>query len=307
MMLLNQPAAETCKYMLQNADRLRISAQTTGGVTVIDCGAKVRGGLEAGRLMAEVCLGGLGNVSVQAGRQPGSAPRVCVQTDHPVAACMGAQYAGWQISSGKYFAMGSGPFRAAGSKEKLIDEINCRETTTVAAGVLETRKAPPEDVCLQLASDCGVQPENLYLLMAPTASIAGTLQVVARTVETALHKIHELKFDIAQIVSGYGSAPLPPIAGDDMAAIGRTNDAVLYGGEVTLWVESDDAVLQQLAPQIPSNASHDHGQPFAEIFKRYDHDFYKIDPLLFSPAIVTLVNLTTGNSFTAGQLTPENL
>ncbi len=306
-MQLNAAAVEICQQMLSQADQLRISAQQVAGVTVIDCGAKTPGGLQAGLKMAEACLAGLADVRLQAGQKSGSSPRVCLHTDHPVAACMGSQYAGWQISRGKFFAMGSGPFRAAGSKEKLIDEINCREQPPAAVGVLETRKTPPEEVCLELAASCGVQPEQLYLLMAPTASIAGSLQVVARTVETALHKMHELKFDISKVVSGFGSAPLPPIAADDMAAIGRTNDAVLYGGEVTLWVEGEDDALQTLAPQIPSNASHDHGQPFAEIFARYDHDFYKIDPLLFSPAVVTLVNLSTGNTFTAGELKEANL
>jgi methenyltetrahydromethanopterin cyclohydrolase len=124
-------------------------------------------------------------------------------------------------------------------------------------------------------------------------------------VETALHKLHELKFDLGRVESGWGVAPLPPPAADDLSGIGRTNDSILYGAQVTLWVRGDDESLRQIGPQIPSNSSTDHGEPFAKIFQRAGHDFYKIDPLLFSPAVVTFANLDTGNSFTFGRLLPE--
>jgi methenyltetrahydromethanopterin cyclohydrolase len=145
----------------------------------------------------------------------------------------------------------------------------------------------------------------LTLLIAPTASIAGTIQVVARSVETALHKLLELGYDLRQVVSAYGHAPLPPIAKDDFAAIGRTNDAILYGGEVTLWVRGKDETLLSVGPKAPSCTSRDHGRPFAEIFAHYDHDFYKIDPHLFSPAVVNFYNLDTGKAHRFGHTLPR--
>jgi len=218
---------------------------------------------------------------------------------------MASQYAGWQIVSDGYFAMGSGPMRAARGREDLYASIGLRESATHAVGVLESGKLPPPEVAERIAADCGVVPERLTLLVARTASLAGTVQVVARTVETCLHKLHELGFDLACVHSGYGVAPLPPVAADDLTGIGRTNDAVLYGGEVTLWVRADDDQLQQIGPRIPSDSSADHGQPFGKIFARYDHDFYRIDPLLFSPAVVTLVNATSGRTHRFGRLCPE--
>jgi len=173
--------------------------------------------------------------------------------------------------------------------------------------VLETSKLPPDEVCRQIAADCKVEPANLTLLAARTASIAGSVQVVARTVETALHKLHELGFDISWVQSGYGVAPLPPIAKDDLAGIGRTNDAVLYGGEVTLWVRGADESLAAVGPKIPASASQDYGEPFAAIFERSGRDFYKIDPLLFSPGVVNLVNLDSGKSYRFGKLRPDVL
>ena len=150
---------------------------------------------------------------------------------------------------------------------------------------------------------CPRVAEALTLLVAPASSLAGTVQVVARSIETALHKLHELKFDVTQVVSGYGTAPLPPVAPDELAAIGRTNDAILYGGSVVLWVRGDDELLDAIGPKVPSSASQDHGEPFAEIFKRYG-DFYKIDPLLFSPAEVEFRNLKTGRCHRFGRLEP---
>jgi methenyltetrahydromethanopterin cyclohydrolase len=141
--------------------------------------------------------------------------------------------------------------------------------------------------------------------MAPTASQAGTIQIVARSIETALHKLHEIGFDLARVESGYGTAPLPPVAGDDLTAIGRTNDAVLYGGEVTLWIRGDDASITAVGPQVPSSASSDFGEPFAAIFRRYECDFYRIDPHLFSPAAITFHNLDTGRTQRFGQVWPD--
>jgi len=277
-----------------------------GGGTLVDLGVKARGGLEAGLALAEICLAGLGRVGL-APADPGvwRGPAVTVHTDHPVAACLASQYAGWQIAQGKFFAMGSGPMRAAAGKEALFDQIGHRERAGVAVGVLETGKLPSDEVFADLARQCGVEPAKLTLLAARTASQAGTVQIVARSVETALHKLHELGFDLKRLESGWGVAPLPPPAADDLRGIGRTNDAILYGAEVTLWVRGDDASLEEVGPRVPSSSSPDHGEPFARIFERYDRDFYKIDPQLFSPAVVTLANLDTGRSFRFGRVLPE--
>src|SRR3954469_10890892 len=133
-------------------------------------------------------------------------PLMQVYSDDPVRACLASQYAGWQISVGKFFAMGSGPMRAHYGKEELFDHIPGRETAPVAVGVLEGRKLPSDEVIAWLSERLQLPAEKLTLVIAPTASIAGTLQVVARSLETALHKLHELKFDVNQIVSGFGTA-----------------------------------------------------------------------------------------------------
>jgi methenyltetrahydromethanopterin cyclohydrolase len=157
-------------------------------------------------------------------------------------------------------------------------------------------------VAAWLASKSGVSADRLTLLAAPTATPAAGVQISARVVETALHKLLELGFDVHKVRTGFGTAPIAPVAKDDLRAIGRTNDCVLYGGFVHLTVDGADDELEALARKVPSSASRDYGTPFYDVFKRYDGDFYKVDPLLFSPAQVTLTNLRSGRSFEAGRL-----
>jgi methenyltetrahydromethanopterin cyclohydrolase len=306
---LNERAQRLADHMAATAGALRIAVQTTStGARILDCGIQVAGGLQAGLALARVCLAGQADVSLVPGEVDHVAcPFVQVTTDQPVLACMASQYAGWQIAVGKFFAMGSGAMRAAYGKEELFSDIPGREQAPVAVGVLETRKLPDDAVIAYLCEALQLPPAKLTLLAAPAASMAGNLQVVARSVETALHKLHELKFDLGQVVSGFGSAPLPPVARDELHAIGRTNDAILYGGRVILWVQADDEQLVELGPKVPSCASHDHGATFATIFRRNDSDFYKIDPMLFSPAEVVFYNLKSGRSHVFGRIEQDVL
>jgi methenyltetrahydromethanopterin cyclohydrolase len=309
MPTLNERAWELCDAMVADAEQLGITVQTMAcGTRLIDCGVKSLGSVEAGLRLAEVCVAGLASVhflspdlAVWSGR------RIGIATQHPVAACMASQYAGWEIKSDGFFAMGSGPMRAAAGREPLFGAINHRERPEACVGVLETSKLPPDSVCANLAEKCGISSHWLTLLAARTASPAGTVQIVARSLETALHKLHELGFDLSSVDRGWGTAPLPPIADNDLAAIGRTNDAILYGGYVELVVKCDDATLEEMGPRVTSSASPDFGRPFADIFSRYDHDFYRIDPLLFSPAVVVFENQQTGKRHEFGRFAPAVL
>ena len=158
-----------------------------------------------------------------------------------------------------------------------------------------------------MAEQGRARPSQLTFVVAPTASLAGGVQISARILETGLHKMETLGFDVRKVVSGIGSAPVPPVAKNDIRAIGRTNDCILYGGRARYTVRAEDDELAALVDQVPAAASSDYGTPFYEIFKRYGGDFYKIDPLLFSPAEVWLTNATTGRTFRAGGVNPDVL
>jgi methenyltetrahydromethanopterin cyclohydrolase len=307
---LNDRALALADRLAADAAALRVAVTTlANGTRLIDCGAEAVGGFEAGRRFAEICMGGLGAVAyapvVVEGRW---LPALTVTTDRPAVACLASQYAGWRIDREGYFAMGSGPGRALIRAEELYDDLDWDERASRAVLCLETREPPPAEIADFVAERAGVSASALTLLFAPTASVAGGVQIAARVVETALHKLHELDFDVGRVVAGYGSCPLPPVAGDDMEAIGRTNDAVLYGGQVHLTVEADDEdALRDLVERLPASASSDYGEPFGKVLKDANFDFYAIDPLLFSPAQIRLTSSGSGRSFEAGSVNLEVL
>jgi methenyltetrahydromethanopterin cyclohydrolase len=313
MLSLNDRALAIVRHMIADAEALELKATRLGnGATVLDAGVNVSGSLEAGRLFAEACLGGMGNVHFcEIGCGEISFPGVDVTVSQPTLACMGAQYAGWAIrvkennTSSAYMAMGSGPARALFRGEPLFQKLEYRDRTDVAVLALESRRLPSEQVAEWIAEKCQVSPTRLYLLVAPTASLVGSVQVSARVVETGLHKMFEVGFDISTVLSGFGTCPVASVAQDDLHAIGRTNDAVLYGGKAWYTVRGDDAQIESVIEKLPSSASRDYGTSFYELFQRYEGDFYKIDSLLFSPAEVFMNNASTGRSFHAGRVNPD--
>jgi methenyltetrahydromethanopterin cyclohydrolase len=305
---INAQVAPLVRTLIDNAAALRVDV-TKGslGETLIDCGVKAVGGLEAGRLLSEVCLGGLGQVTFETTNTEGPWPfMVTVHTSQPVLACLGSQYAGWSLSvdvNGKKFnVLGSGPARAIGSSEKLFEELGYHDKADTAALVIEADKAPPAALVEHVAKACKLKPEQLTILYAPTSSLAGTVQIAARCLEVALHKAHELHFPLADIVDGIATVPVPPPAPGFIEAMGRTNDAIIYGGRAQLYVMGKAKAAKTLADKLPSLNSKDYGKPFAELFAAVKGDFYAIDPMLFSPAKVTVTALETGESFQSGHI-----
>jgi methenyltetrahydromethanopterin cyclohydrolase len=310
-MHLNRRARDIVAPLLETPDRFAVACQRIGGAWVVDCGVDAAGGVEAGLIMARAAMAGLGEVVL---RPAGAAvaawpgcpwPTVAVASREPIAACLAAQYAGWRVKAPGYFAMASGPLRAAIGREPLFDTIGRRERPDVAVGLLEASALPPAEVCRTLAADAGVAPEALVLLVARTASPAGTLQVIARSLETALHKLHDLGFALDRIRAGRGTAPLAPVPDDDLVAIGRTNDAILYGGHVVLEVTGDAAALEDVGPRMVSGASPAAGAPFLQLFEQAGRDFYALDPALFAPAAVELIAVETGRGHRFGRMMPE--
>ena len=306
---LNDDAFRLYQETVENAETWRIQInELSNGASVLDFGVKTPGGIRAGLMLANICMAGRAEITLHpANPMIGPWSQIQVATDDPVHACMASQYAGWPVKQDKFFAMGSGPMRAKRGKEHVLQVLGISDSSSHAVGVLECDSLPDESIAELIALECGVATESTVICVAPTRSIAGTVQVVARSVETSMHKLFELGFDLNSIVSGYGSAPLPPPALDFVQGIGRTNDAILYGGHVTLWVNASDDQIQSIGPKVPSFASRDYGVPFANTFKKYDYDFYKVDPGLFSPAMITLVNLKSGRSYRYGSLRPDIL
>lgn len=308
---MNKLSVDILMDALKREGELKIASQSVGGATIVDMGLKVPGGWEAGLILSKLCLGGLGEVKLASFNMDDLLiPAVSVYTDYPVEACMASQLAGWRIKVGDFFANASGPARALARKpKKLYEELGYTETSDEAVLVLETENYPTEDVVKFISESTGVKPANLYLAIASSSSIAGSIQISARIVETGLHKFHALGFDIKTIKYGFGLCPVAPLHPNPMVMLGKTNDMLLYGGSTFYMIDHpDDVKLWEFVKQTPSSTSKDYGRSFTELVLQVGVDFlYKLDPSVFAPAVVVVNNIKTGSLFKAGHLNYEVL
>jgi len=306
---VNLAALSLVKKLCTKAENYGVVVEETElGATLIDAGIKANGGFHAGKIISEICLGGYGKAKIfpaQYGDLVLSS--IFVQTDHPAVATLGSQFAGWQIKSGKYSAIGSGPARALALKPKeLYEKIKYKDEADAAVLVLETSKKPPDEIIQQISKQCKVAPKSLFLILVPTTSLAGSTQVSGRIVETGLHKLMKLGLDPRVVKYAWGHAPITPVHPEFHEAMGRTNDAILYAGRAHYIISyEDDEKLERMVNKAPSSASKSYGRPFLEIFKEANCDFYRIDSDLFAPAVVVVNNVETGNIFRAGSLNIE--
>lgn len=308
---VNELAAPLVQALVEDAISLELSVdRRSNGATVVDAGINCPGSYEAGRRIAEIGMAGLGEVTFALPRTVlNDCPDVRVQSDSPVLSCLGSQYAGWSLEykNPSFQALGSGPARALATVESVFEHIDYRDRFDRACIVIETSHFPPDGMIEYIANKCGVSSEKLTVILTPTGSLAGVTQIAARVVEVAMHKAHEIEFDINTVVRGEGTAIVAPPCTDFLTAMGQTNDSILYGGEVTLEVNCDSASADFLTQNLPSCNSSDYGIPFSETFKNYNYDFYQIDPLLFSPAKVSVHNIATDEWFYSGGINRDLL
>ncbi|UCD96440.1 MAG: methenyltetrahydromethanopterin cyclohydrolase [Candidatus Bathyarchaeota archaeon] len=305
MISINRKASELAERFCTQPEAYRVIAEKTAtGATIIDAGVKAPGGLEAGLLTTEICMGGLGNVQLTP-KPYGDIEllSVFVSTDHPATATLGSQFAGWQIKKDDFFAIGSGPARALALKPRdIYEKIQYKDTADVAVLVLETAKHPPPSLIQDFCTECQVEPANLTIILTPTTSIAGSIQISGRIVETGIHKLHKLGIDPRTLRQGWGTAPIAPPHPKFSEAMGKTNDVILYGGTAAYTIDyEDDEQLNSLLLKAPSSSSAQYGRPFKEIFKEAHYDFYQIDPNLFAPAELIVNNIRTGSIFHVGE------
>ena len=303
---VNNSAWQLAKKLCDKAEEYGVIVkETRSGATLIDAGIEAKGGYLAGKIITEICLGGLGRAEIFISQYDDlELPSISVYTDHPAIATLGSQFAGWQIRVGDFFAMGSGPARALALKPKeLYEKIKYKDKADVVVLVLETSKEPPEDAVNYISGKCKVAPEEISLILVPTSTITGSTQISGRIVETGIHKLTELGFDPKLFAHACGYAPIAPVHPKSAQAMGRTNDAIFYAG-VAYYTASydDDKKLKELVEKAPSSVSKSYGKPFVEIFKEADYDFYKIDPGLFAPAVLIVNNARTGSTFKAGKV-----
>ena len=301
---VNELALEIFENLAEYAEEFNAAYhELDNGARIIDCGVSTRGGYAAGRAFTEICMGGLGEVNFRmANIKDFPLPFIDVFTDFPSISCLGAQKAGWTIKHNNYFAMGSGPARALSLKPKHTYEVIGYEDDFDSAVIaLESDHLPNGEVMEKIAEDCHVDVGNVCAVVAPTASIVGSIQVAGRCVETAIYKLNELHFDTRKISAAFGCAPLPPVRGSKLA-MGVTNDATIYHGRIMLTMKAPE--IKDYLEKIPSNKSKGYGKPFNDIFKEAGYDFYKIDTSLFSPAEVVINETSEGVVYHCGAVNP---
>lgn len=308
---LNINVLKIVEKIVKLKDELCITIEKTPeGITVIDAGLFAQGGYKAGKYITEICMGGLGEASLDVmAYEDFYLPTISVITDFPALALLGSQLAGWRINIGKFFALASGPARAIAQKPKdLYQKIEYKDKAESATIVLEASDKPSKEVLEYILSTCNVKPEKLTLIIVPASSIAGSTQISGRIAETGLHRLTNIGLDPKSVLQAAGYAPIAPIHPDSSRTIGRANDMILYGGFAYFnVVYDDDLKLKELVDASSSLKSKDYGRPFIQILQEVNNDFYKIDQSLFAPAMIMVNNIKTGKSFRAGKIDAEIL
>ncbi|WP_136688404.1 methenyltetrahydromethanopterin cyclohydrolase [Halorhabdus amylolytica] len=300
---LNRMATELVDEALDFADELGIAEyRLDNEATVLDFGVEHSGGVEAGLMLTEIQTAGLASVTSRlASVGNASIPHVELTTDHPAMALLASQKGGWELAVDDFEGLGSGPARALVAEEDIFDRLGYAEAFDFAVLTVESDSLPTDAATVQVADLAGVGESGVFLPAYATASITGSVSAAARAGELATYRLFELGYDPADIHSVSGSAPVAPVAGSETAAMARTNDAVAYGGEVHLTVESAFDRFEEL----PSTASEEYDQPFAAIFEDADWDFEELPADVFGPAKIT-VDVIGGETTVYGE-TNEDL
>lgn len=295
--------------LIERADELQIEVETTtAGATVIDMGLRVPGSLEAGRLYAEVTMGGLGSVSFGdfdlGDRRLRS---VLVSTDHPVEACWVAQKHADRRPDDPHDMILAGPAKALlVPTDDSVARAGYHETHRQAVAPLQLERSVTDDDIAWLAGACRIPARDIFVLVAPTPSVVCAVQVAARTADNAMHRMHSAGIDLDEVVSLRGSAPLPPRADDETVALGRINDSLMYGSQVHAQVKYGGD-LAAVASRVSSQPPASRGRPFLDIYAAAGNAFHNVSLDVFCIAEISITDVASGRAVTAGTLNRDLL
>ena len=303
---LNRMAVELVDEAIDFADELRVDAhELPSGATVLDFGVDAPGGMEAGMLLAEIQTAGLATVQSRMDDVAGApTPHVELATDHPALALLCSGKAGWELrfDDPAFDGLGSGPARALVAEEDEFRALEYADEFDLTVLSVESVDMPDDRVAEHVAERAGVEPSGVFLPAYATGSTVGSVTGAARAAELAVFRLFESGYDVRNVRSAVGSAPVAPVTYDERLAMARTNDAVAYGAEVHLTVSEDADEFDH----VPSTAGEEYGVPFAEIFDDADWDFYEVPAAVFAPAKVT-VDVVDGPTHVLGETDEELL
>ena len=308
MISLNREAMKVVRAILAAPEELGVRvSRLSNGATLIDMGQQAPGGWLAARYYALVTLGGLGEVNYETfALGDRLLPAVRIAVDRPLEACVASQIAGWRLDplGTPQAAIASGPARTLNraNPDRYVEMIGYHDEADETVVAIQTAEPITARIADTIAQACQLKPENVTILVAPNSSLVCAVQVSARIIEQTLHRLPEEGFDLKTVRYAQGYCVVPPLIVDEVVAMGRINDALLYGGASILYVESSDEAVAEVVGRITSSVSRAYGRPFLEIYEDAGRDFYQIPLDLHSPAAVTINNLTTGRTFSAGTI-----
>jgi len=314
MFSVNQQAAKIVKEeIIPNAEQLNCKVhQLKNGALVVDMGVEMPGGYRAGRLFTEAMIGGMGDIqfgTFQCGAI--SLPSIDVYIDHPMTSTLSTQFSGWKMKGknvdGWINPIGSGPARAIARNDVFSQSWDYQDIHHEAVFGAQTIELPDEDMAEEIAKQCKISPENVYILAARTGSLAGSIQVCSRTVEATGWRLTRKGFDTKKILSGMGTCPIAPPVRDELKAMDRVNTALLYGASVRWLVDCDDSEIESIIDTLPFNASRRFGEKFIDIFEEGKRDFYLVDKDIHTIARFEITNLSSGHTFRSGELREDLL
>lgn len=306
MVSVNDGAAAIAERMIADAASLGVEvSQHRSGATLIDC---TRGGHEAGRLYAEATMGGLASVELGTRTVAGhDLVMVAVETNRPLEACWVAQKHADRAPGDPADIILAGP-----AKARFVPT----DPTVAAAGYidrgqkvvapLQVDRALTDDDFDWLARRCQVEPRDLYVLVAPSDSVVCAVQVVARTVDNAMHRLVSAGVGLFEVERLAGEAPLPPDGGDARQRLGRINDSLMYGSSVRATV-SYEGELQAVADEVASQPADLRGLTFLEMFDRFDGDFHQIPLDVFCITSIEVRHPSSGSVAFAGRIDEARL
>jgi methenyltetrahydromethanopterin cyclohydrolase len=294
---LNRMAVELVDEAIDFAGELNVDVmELDSGATVLDFGVRAAGGIEAGLLLAEIQTAGLATIQTRMDEVAGTPfPFVELTTDRPALSLLCSQKAGWELAAEGVDGLGSGPARALVGEEGEFEAVGYYDEFDLTVLAVEAATLPGDAAAAQVADRAGVAPSGVFLPTYPTGSMVGSVSAAARAPELALFRLFELGYDPTDVVSAAGSAPVAPVSHDEAVAMGRTNDALAYGGRVYLQVRSDFDRFDE----VPSTAAAEYDTPFERVFEDADWDFYEVPESVFAPAQVT-VDVIDGPTYALG-------
>lgn len=307
MISINKNAMPKVRYLIEHAVELGCKHyRMDSGAHVVDMGVFEKGSFEAGRLFTEINMADLGTCQYTHYMLPGDVSVLAVEifTAEPILACLCSQIAFYPFTSGAFAAIGSGPGRAKAVVESdhCFQHTSYRDDSDEVVFGIQSEQLPDESMVEQIARDCRVTPENIYLLAHKTTSIVASVQVSARILEQTINKMIKKGFDLSTLQFAHGFCVVAPVDLDPISAMGKINDCLLYGGRSEFWVKWEDRKIAEIVPQLVTESSKDFGSLFKDLFIKADRDFYKMDLDIHSPAAVQVVNMNTGNMVKAGGL-----